>query len=105
MTSRSADAAFDHVANAQLLRDFLEVAPRAALILHRRCAADHFHILDFGEVREQLVLYAIREKRVLLIFAQILQRQHGDAFVGWRARRQIAMPVEWKRDCESSYQQ
>ena len=74
MVSGPTDAAFDYVAHTELLRDFLEVAPRAALILHHRCAADHFQVLDLGKVREQLVLHTVGEKRVFFVVAQILQR-------------------------------
>src|SRR5882724_1690854 len=104
MVSGPTDAAFDDVAHAQLLRDLFEIAFGAALVLHHRCAADHFQVLDLGKVREQLILHTIGEKRVLLIFAQVLQWQHGDTFVGWRARPLIAMSVEWKRERESGYQ-
>ena len=83
MISRPTDTAFDHIAHTQLLRDLFEVALVPLLYWHHGSAADHFQVLDLGKVREQLILHTIGKKRVLLIFAQVLQRQDGDAFVGW----------------------
>ncbi len=46
-----------------------------------RGAADHFQVGDLCQVRQDLVLHAIGEEGVGLFFAQIFEREHGDAFV------------------------
>src|SRR5437868_1219354 len=87
MVSRPADTAFHDIADTELLRDFFEIARDAALVLHHRSATDHFQVLDLGKVRQQFILDAVGKESVLLFFAQIFQRQHGDAFVrNWEGR-------------------
>src|SRR6266496_3072281 len=78
MVSRPAHAAFHHVTDTQLLRDFFEIARDVALVLPYRSAADYFQILNLREVRQQLILDSICKKSVLLFIAQIFQQQHPD---------------------------
>src|SRR6266480_191632 len=91
MVSRPAHAAFHHVTDTQLLRDFFEIARDVALVLLYRSAADYFQILNLREVRQQLILDSICKKSVLLFIAEIFQRQHRNAFL---RNRLAGLPVK-----------
>ena len=84
MVPRTAYSTLYYVANTQLLRDLLEIAGDAALVLHHRSAADHFQVLDLGEIRQQLILDPVSKVSVLFFVTQIFQRQHCNALVGDR---------------------
>ncbi len=70
---------FQNVRHAQRLTDFAQIA-RARFVLPHRSAADDFQVGDLGQVREDIILDAVREILVLLIVAQIFERQDRDAF-------------------------
>src|SRR6516164_108498 len=62
--------------------------PAVAPILHHRGAADHFQLRDLGETIEDFIMHTVRKISVVLIRAEILERQDGNAFLmlryaGW----------------------
>ncbi|HEV8184839.1 MAG TPA: hypothetical protein VGP40_02710, partial [Chthoniobacterales bacterium] len=65
----------------KLLADLAQVAFDTALVVHDRTAADHFQIRDPGQVRQNFVLNAVGKEGIFLVFAQILKRQHRNAFL------------------------
>src|SRR5438128_7640033 len=69
------------IGNTQGLTDGARIARDPRLVLHHRCPADYLEISDSGQVRQDLVLYAISKKRVLRICAQVFKWKHGDAFL------------------------
>jgi hypothetical protein len=75
------NASFQDMGHAKLLSDFPQVSWIATFIQHHRNAADHFQIGDLREIGKDFVLNAVSEEGVLGIGAQILKRQHGDAFL------------------------
>src|SRR6266705_4744760 len=79
MISGPTHTTFHHFAHSQLLSDLLEIACDPALVLHERSAADHFEVLDLGQIPKQLILDAVSKVRVLLFLAQVFQRQYRDA--------------------------
>ena len=52
---------------------------RFRFVLHHRCAADDFEVGNASQVGKNLILYTISEISVLLIIAQVLEGEHGDA--------------------------
>ena len=66
---------------SELLANFAQVAWSAGLILHRRCAADHFQVGDPGEIGQNFILDAICEVQVLFFLAQIIERENGDTLL------------------------
>ena len=72
----------EHMRDAELLSDLAPVARRVARILLHAQAADHLQVGDLREVRQDLALDAVREERVLLVAAEILEWQHRDALGG-----------------------
>ena len=81
------DAAFQKMGDAQLLSDLTRVARISAFIKVRRRAADNLEVGDSRKVGGDFILHADGEKRVLLIVAKIIKRQHGDALFGNRRQR------------------
>jgi len=53
---------------------------RSALEFLRRRARDHFQIGHLRQARENFILHAFCEKRVVRIAAEIVERQHRDRF-------------------------
>ena len=79
--------AFHQMRDPELLRDLAQVARDSSLVLHHRSAADHFQVGDLGEVSQNFVLHAVGKKGVRLFFAEIFERQNGDAFFRKRGGR------------------
>src|SRR5437016_13978765 len=92
--ARALHLAFDDVGNAKLVRDLAKITCSAALVLHHACPADDFQLGHLRQISENLILHTIREIGVLLLLAQILKRQHSDAFV-WR-RLNYRRPISRK---------
>ena len=65
-----------------LLPDFTQVPRISALIKVCRSATDNLEIGDSRQVRHDFILDADSEIGILLVIAQILERQHGDALLG-----------------------
>src|SRR6266487_2499177 len=81
MISGPTHTAFHHLAQPQLLSNLLEIASNPALVLHDRSAADHFQVLDLGQIRQQLSLDAVGKVSVLFFLAQILKGQDGNRLI------------------------
>src|SRR6266496_3420368 len=96
---------FQEMGNAQLLPDLTRVARISALIKVCRSATDNLQLGDSRKVRNDFILNARGEVGVLLIVAEILERQHGDALFGSWACCGISQPVEWERQSQSAKQQ
>src|SRR5438477_385874 len=78
-------AALEHMRHSKLFADFAQIAFYAALIMHHARAADHLQVGDLRQVSEYFVLHTIGEIGVLLLVAEILERQYRDAFLGNRS--------------------
>ena len=70
-------AAFEHGRDTELLGDDLQVR-RMARVLRGRRARDHLEVADAGKPSQDLVLHAGREVGVVLVLAEVFERQHGD---------------------------
>ncbi len=85
-----AHAAFDHVADAELLRDLSDVH-RLALVSERRVARDHEEPAQLGERRDDVLADAVGEILLLRLPAHVDERKHGEGrTVGqrqWLSRR------------------
>src|SRR6266513_1184056 len=73
-------AAFENVRNTQVPRDLGQIF-RRAFVMRRRSARDYSQAADLGKGSDNFILNALREECVLLIRAQIVERQNRDAFV------------------------
>jgi hypothetical protein len=65
--------------HTQLFTDLAQVPRDPSFVFCRRSPTDHFQVGDFGQRRENLVLDANCEKRVIRIPAQVFKWQDGDA--------------------------
>ena len=73
--------------------------------MRRRSARDYSQAADLGKGSDNFILNALREECVLLVRAQIVERQNRDAFVrssrrrrSWRrgnSRRSICRSYRW----------
>ena len=75
--TRFAHAAFEHIAHAQFLADFLDV-DGLALVGKGRIAGDHREGAPAGEHRDDVLGDAVGEKLLLGIAAEIGERQYRD---------------------------
>ena len=48
--------------------------------LHHARTADHFQISNFRQISQNLILYAIGEKGILFVIAQVIKWENRDAF-------------------------
>jgi hypothetical protein len=55
------------VRDAQVNRDLTQVALWPGLVLHHRCAANHFQVSNPGKASEDFVLHTISEVSVLFL--------------------------------------
>src|SRR5437762_1962345 len=78
-------AALEHMRHSKLFADFAQIAFYAALIMHHARAADHLQVGDLRQVSEYFVLHTIGEIGVLLLVAEVFERQYRDAFLGNRS--------------------
>src|SRR4029077_201856 len=85
------DTSLKDVGDVELLADLAQVAVRRVSITRYRRAANDLEILDLDQTGKHVVLNAIREKGVLLVFAAVFERQNSDALLwygrGFRWRR------------------
>ena len=86
-------AAFQHVRDSQCLRDVAKIAHVNVAKLHHGRTTNDLQVLDRGEAGEDVILNAISEKRVLLVGAEVLKGQNGDAFF---RNRLSASCMEWR---------
>src|SRR5256886_4631640 len=70
--------ALKNMGYSQCQSDFTQIA-RAALELLYRGAAYDLKVSDFGQVRENVIVYAGREVFVLFVVTQIFERKNVDA--------------------------
>ena len=83
-------AAFDDVADAKLAPDLGQLL-RLRPIRQRRRARDHLQVTDLRQPRDDLVLHAVGEIGVRLVFAQVFERQDRDGAFR-RARSAVSGP-------------
>ena len=82
-----AHAAFDHIADAELVGDLLHV-DGLALVDKRRVARDHEEPAQLGQRRDDVLADAVGEILLLRIAAHVGEGKHGDGGpVGQRQRR------------------
>ena len=79
--ARSADTAFKHIRHAQGLANLADIAPARCLKSHHARVADYFQLANLSQTRQHIVLDAGSEISVFLVITQILERQHGNAFL------------------------
>src|SRR6266403_465843 len=84
-------AAFENIRNTQVSRDLGQIF-RRAFVMRRRSARDYSQPADLGKGGDNFILNALREKCVLLVRAQIVERQNRDAFV-----RSSGRGCSWRR--------
>src|SRR5205814_1837508 len=73
-------AAFENVRNTQVSRDLGQIF-RRAFVMRRRSTRDYAQTADLGKGGDNFILNALCEECVLLVRAQIVERQNSDAFV------------------------
>ena len=71
-------APFQDGAHVQLPADLAD-GERVALELHAGGAADHVHVLDLGQLRDDVLGEPVAEELLLRIAAHVHEGQHGDA--------------------------
>src|SRR4051812_13175138 len=81
-TPSALHGAFQHMHDAERLRDLAQITRGTALVLQCRSATDDFQISNFGQSREDFVLNPFCEVNVLLLIAQILEWKNSDALLG-----------------------
>ena len=82
-------AAFENVRHAELLPISRQIF-RAGSCMRGRSARDDFQRADLGQPSQDFVLDAFGEIGVVLVAAQVFERQHRDRFFrdrGWCGRR------------------
>ncbi len=77
---RALHTSFDNMRDAELLPDLSKIAIARRFVAHHARAADHFEVGHFREIGQDFVLHAVGEVGILLVIAQIFERQHRDAF-------------------------
>src|SRR6266487_6986346 len=102
--ARLLHTAFENIRNAQVSRDLGQIF-RCAFVMRRRSARNDSQAADLGKSGDDFILNALREKGVVFVRAQIVERQDGDAFVrnsrrgsGWRRgsnRRSSRRSCRW----------
>src|SRR5262249_26225562 len=81
-------ASLENVSDVELLSDLAHVTLRPIPIAHDRRAANDLEVLDLDQAGKDIVLHAIREESVPLVFAAVFEWQNGDARLRdiWRRR-------------------
>ena len=75
-------ASFENISNPQLLPDLAQIPMRTGDITRDARARDDLEIGELGERRQNVVLHSLGEKGILLVVAEIDEREHGNAFFG-----------------------
>ena len=76
---------FEDIGHPKFPRDLADASLPRAAVAHHGSATGDLQVRDSGEVGQDLILHTVGEKRVLLVAARILERQHGNALV-WNRR-------------------
>src|SRR6266480_1199036 len=74
------DTAFKYICNPQCLCDLAQVSRGAVTELYDRRTANKPKLFDLAQTRKDVILNAVREKRVCLLIAKICKRQNRYAF-------------------------
>ena len=72
-----ADAAFDHVVDAQFFSDLPDI-DGLALVGEGGTAGDHHQIREARERRDDVFGYPVTQIAEVLVGAEIIERKHGD---------------------------
>src|SRR5215469_12073036 len=88
----SLDVPFQKMGNSQLLADLTRVSRISTFVKVPGRAADDLQVCDSREIGDYFILHANCEKGVLLIIAEIIKRQHCDAFFGDACRGRYNCP-------------
>src|SRR5262249_36447613 len=78
-----ADAAFEHVAHAEIAADFAHVE-RLALVAERRIAGDDEQPMRLGQRRDDVLSNAVGKEILLDVAAHILEREHRNRRFIWQ---------------------
>ena len=70
----------ENVSNAELSTDLAQISWLTTFILAHGGVADDPQIRNPGQIRQDLILHAVSEVRVLFIVTQIFKRQNRDRF-------------------------
>src|SRR5438105_9199632 len=76
------DAAFEDVSNAKRASDFAQITLRASGVTHDAGARNDLEVCHFGQSCKNVILHPIGKECVLVIRAEVIERQHGDALLG-----------------------
>src|SRR5437868_14489204 len=82
LTAGALNTSFYHIGDTEFVCDLTKVTLTNDLVLHHRSTADYFQVRDPRQIRQNLVLHAVGEKRVLGVAASVFKRQNSDRF--WR---------------------
>ena len=74
------DAAFKYICGSKCLCDLAQVSRAAVAELYDRRTADDPKLFDLGQTGKDVILNAVREKRVCLLLAKICKWQNRYAF-------------------------
>lgn len=80
LVARFLHAAFQDISHAQLPRDLGQFIGGTFVTL-RRGARDYFQVRDLRKARQYLVLDAVGEVSVAIVFAQTFEWKHRDRFI------------------------
>src|SRR5262245_9794782 len=83
----SLDVSFQKMGDSQLLSDLARISRTSTFVEVPGSATDDLKVGDSREVGDYLILDASCEESVLLIIAEIIKRQHCNAFFRDRRRR------------------
>ena len=72
-----ADAAFDHVADAQFFSDLPDI-DGPTLVSEGGTAGDHHQVREARERRDDVFGYPVTQIAEVLVRAEIIERKHGD---------------------------
>src|SRR5882724_12453693 len=84
-----AHATLENVRYAERITDLPGVLLPA--ILHDASPADDLEIMNFRQLRQQIVLESIRKKRALPVIAEIFKWQHSNSGY-WQGLNRLAFP-------------
>ena len=79
-TAGTLNTSFYHIGDAEFVCDLTEVTLTNDLVLHHRSPADYFQVRDARQIRQNLILHAVRKKSILGIAASVFKGQNCDRF-------------------------
>src|SRR5260370_23442507 len=81
MRAALAETSFNDVPDAERIRDLGQISGSARRVTADRASANHFQVCDFRERTEDVILDAVRQKRVLFVITEISEWEHGDTLL------------------------